>query len=122
MIRRPPRSTLFPYTTLSRSSGRDALAAFVIAYEAAARLTKVIDAKRAEQRGPTYRGWWHVGLIAPVAAALACCRLKGATVEQTARAIGIATASSAGLRRRLGTMTKALHSGNGGRGGMEAAL
>jgi 2-methylcitrate dehydratase PrpD len=105
-----------------RLSGRDALAAFVIAYEAAARLTKVIDAKRAEQRGPTYRGWWHVGLIAPVAAALAACRLKGANVGETARAIGIATASSAGFRRSMGTMTKALHSGNGARGGMEAAM
>ena len=40
-----------------RLSGRDALAAFVVAYEAAARLTQVIDAKRAEHRGPTYRGW-----------------------------------------------------------------
>jgi 2-methylcitrate dehydratase PrpD len=105
-----------------RLSGRDALAAFVVAYEAAARLTKVIDAKRAEQRGPTYRGWWHVGLIAPVAAALAACRLKGANVGETARAIGIATASSAGFRRSMGTMTKALHSGNGARGGMEAAM
>src|SRR3712207_7415581 len=27
MIRRPPRSTLFPYTTLFRSAGSDALAA-----------------------------------------------------------------------------------------------
>src|SRR2546426_8439369 len=29
MIRRPPRSTLFPYTTLFRSQGRDPLADFV---------------------------------------------------------------------------------------------
>src|SRR3712207_7801447 len=28
MIRRPPRSTLFPYTTLFRSSGRNGAAAF----------------------------------------------------------------------------------------------
>ena len=103
-------------------SGRDALAAFIVAYEAAARLTKVIDAKRAEHQGPTYRGWWHVGLIGPVAAALAACRLKGADVEQAARAIGIATASSAGFRRSMGTMTKALHSGNAARAGIEAAL
>ena len=42
-------------------SGRDALAAFVVAYEAGARLTKAIDAKRAEHQGPTYRGWWQSG-------------------------------------------------------------
>jgi 2-methylcitrate dehydratase PrpD len=105
-----------------KRSGRDALAAFIVAYEAAARLTKVIDAKRAQHEGPTYRGWWHVGLIGPIAAALAACRLKGADVEQTARAIGIATASSAGFRRNMGTMTKALHSGNAARGGIEAAM
>jgi len=102
-------------------SGRDALAAFIVAYEAAARLTKVIDAKRAEHQGATYRGWWHVGLIGPIAAALAACRLKGADQEQTARAIGIATASSAGFRRNMGTMAKALHSGNAARAGIEAA-
>lgn len=106
----------------ARLSGRDTLAAFIVAYEAAARLTKVIDAKRAEHQGPTYRGWWHVGLIGPVAAALAACRLKGADAEQTARAIGIATASSGGFRRSMGTMTKALHSGNAARGGIEAAM
>jgi 2-methylcitrate dehydratase PrpD len=105
-----------------RLSGRDTLAAFVVAYEGAARLTKVIDAKRAQHQGPTYRGWWHVGLIGPVAAAMAACRLKGADVDQTARAIGIATASSAGFRRSMGTMTKALHSGNAARGGIEAAM
>src|SRR3712207_8364483 len=29
MIRRPPRSTLFPYTTLFRSAGRDVVEAFM---------------------------------------------------------------------------------------------
>ena len=104
------------------SSGADVLATFVIAYEAATRLTKVIDAKRAQHEGPTYRGWWHVGLIGPVAAAFAACRLMGASVAQTRMAIGIATASSAGFRRSMGTMTKALHSGNAARGGIEAAM
>src|SRR5204862_5689106 len=80
------------------------------------------DARRAEHQGPTYRGWWHVGLIGLIAAALAACRLKGADTDETARAIGIATASSAGFRRSMGTMTKALHSGNAARGGIEAAM
>jgi 2-methylcitrate dehydratase PrpD len=104
------------------NSGRDVLAAFIVAYEVAARLTKVIDAKRADHQGPTYRGWWHVGLIGPIAATLAACRLMSANAEQAARAIGIATASSAGFRRSMGTMTKALHSGNAARGGIEAAM
>jgi 2-methylcitrate dehydratase PrpD len=61
-------------------------------------------------------------LIAPIAATFAACRLKGASEEQTRRAIGIATASSAGFRSSMGTMTKSLHSGNGARGGIEAAM
>ena len=104
------------------SSGQDVLSAFVLAYEAAARLTKVIDAKREQHEGPTYRGWWHVGLIGPVAATLGVCRLMGASVDQTRNAVGIATASSAGFRRSMGTMTKSLHSGNAARGGIEAAM
>jgi len=105
-----------------RHSVRDSLAAFVLAYEAAARLTKVIDGKRDQEAGPTYRGWWHVGLVGPIAAALAACRRKGADAGTTARAIGIATASSAGFRASMGTMTKALHSGNAARAGIEAAM
>src|SRR5690349_14564460 len=56
-------------------SGRTVLEAFVIAYEASARLTQAIDAGRRQGRGPTARGWWHVGLVGPIAAALAVCRL-----------------------------------------------
>jgi 2-methylcitrate dehydratase PrpD len=105
-----------------RHSGRDALAAFVLAYEAAARLTKVVDGKRDEEQGATYRGWWHVGLIGPIAAALAACRLNRADADTAAHAIAIATASSAGFRASMGTMTKALHSGNAARAGIEAAM
>src|SRR5262249_6645248 len=90
--------------------------------EAGWRLTKVIDVKRAEHQGATYRGWWHVGLIGPIAAALAACRLKGADWEQTARAIGIATASSGGFRRNMGTMARASPSGNGAPAGIAAAM
>ncbi len=35
----------------------------------------MIDVKRRQQGGPTHRGWWHVGLIGPIAATLAACRL-----------------------------------------------
>jgi 2-methylcitrate dehydratase PrpD len=101
-------------------SGAEVTTAFILAHEAAAALTRVIDATRKEKRGPTYRGWWHVGLIGPIAAALAICRLRRATREETRSAIGIATASSAGFRRNMGTMTKALHSGNAARAGIEA--
>jgi 2-methylcitrate dehydratase PrpD len=103
-------------------SGGDLLDTFIVVYEAAARLTQVIDAKRRQQRGPTHRGWWHVGLIGPIAAAMAICRLLKLDRHQTATAIGIASCSSGGFRRNMGTMAKALHSGNAARAGIEAAM
>lgn len=103
-------------------SGRQMLDAFILANEAAARLTQVIDGKRREMRGPTHRGWWHVGLVGPIAAAMTASRLIGLDSRQTATAIGIASCSSGGFRRNMGTMAKALHSGNAARAGIEAAM
>ena len=105
-----------------RLPGKAALDAFILAYEAGARLTQAIDAKRRQQRGPTHRGWWHVGLVGPIAAAMATCRLLRLDRQETATAIGIATCSSGGLRRNMGTMAKALHSGLAARAGVEAAM
>ena len=103
-------------------SGKAMLDAFILAYEAGARLTQAIDSRRRQGGGPTRRGWWHVGLIGPIAAAMAACRLLGLDPHQTATAIGIATCSSGGFRRNMGTMAKALHSGNAARAGIEAAM
>src|SRR5256885_7024433 len=47
MIRRPPRSTLFPYTTLFRSTVRGGLPA------AAARATRAVESIPAERNAPT---------------------------------------------------------------------
>ena len=103
-----------------KRSGKDALIAFIVAYEAAHKLTKVIEGRRSEHKSPTHRGWWHVGLMAPIGAAMAAARLLGFDSHKTATAIGIATVGSAGFRRNMGTMAKALHSGNGARFGIEA--
>jgi 2-methylcitrate dehydratase PrpD len=105
-----------------RLSGRHVLEAFILGYEAGARLTQVIDAGRSHGHGPTQRGWWHVGLIGPIAAALTVCRLLKLDRRQTTMAIGIASCGSGGFRRNMGTMAKALHSGNAARFGIEAAL
>jgi 2-methylcitrate dehydratase PrpD len=103
-------------------SGKEMLDAFNVAYEAGARLTQAVDFRRRQGGGPTHRGWWHVGLIGPIAAAMAACRLLGLDAHQTATAIGIASCSSGGFRRNMGTMAKALHSGNAARAGVEAAM
>ena len=107
-------------------SGQDVLTAFILAFEAIARLTNVIEAKRKSSGGggpsPTRRGWWHVGLTGPIGAALTASRLLGQDMAHMATAVGIATCSSGGFRRNMGTMAKALHSGNAARAGIDAAL
>ncbi|MDX1485391.1 MAG: MmgE/PrpD family protein [Alphaproteobacteria bacterium] len=103
-------------------SGAEALTAFILAFEASNKLTKVIESRRRSGgSSPTRRGWWHVGLVGPVGAALAASRLMGLDPRQTAVALGIATASSAGFRRNMGTMSKALSSGNAAAAGIDAA-
>lgn len=103
-------------------SGNDVLTAFILAYEASNKLTKVIESKRRSGgSSPTKRGWWHVGLVGPIATALAASRLMGFDKQQMAAAVGISTASSAGFRRNMGTMSKALSSGNSAAAGIDAA-
>ncbi|MEU4481123.1 MmgE/PrpD family protein [Micromonospora sp. NPDC023966] len=104
------------------SSGADLLTAYVVGRECGYRLSSVIEAKRKQKQGPTYRGWYRVGVVGPVAAAVAASRMLGLDPERTRHAIGIASSSSAGLRRNLGTMTKALHAGNGASAGVTAAM
>src|SRR2546430_16460127 len=54
MIRRPPRSTLFPYTTLSRSLGSDGPLAdpLVAVYAGARRALGVVEMQALEQLEP----------------------------------------------------------------------
>jgi 2-methylcitrate dehydratase PrpD len=63
-----------------------------------------------------------VGLVGPIAAAMTASRLLGLDPQRTATAMGIASCSAGGFRRNMGTMAKALHSGNAARAGIEAAL
>src|SRR2546427_7778299 len=60
MIRRPPRSTLFPYTTLFRSklqcdNGREFPLDFVLAVEAAGIRHRYIRPRRPQQNGKVER-------------------------------------------------------------------
>jgi 2-methylcitrate dehydratase PrpD len=96
-------------------SGRDLLAGVILGYEVGLQITRALG------RGPTNRGWWHPKLVGPLAAAVSTGRLIGLDHRQMAMAIGIATASSGGFRRNMGTMAQAYHSGLAARDGMEAA-
>lgn len=103
-------------------SGQDLLDAFAIGFEAGTRFAECFDGARTRQGGPTYRGWWHVGLTGPLAATMAAARLLGLDRKKIAIAIGIASCSCGGFRRNMGTMAKSLHSGNAARAGIEGAL
>jgi 2-methylcitrate dehydratase PrpD len=103
-------------------SGAEVLEAYVVGREVGARLGAVIEAKRRLKQGPTFRGWYRVGVVGPVAAAVSAGKLLGLDARQLAHAIGIAATSSAGLRRNQGTMAKALHAGNAARAGVDAAM
>lgn len=96
-------------------SGAALLDSIIIAYEAGDKITRTIG------RGPTDRGWWHVGFVGPIAATIAAGRLLQIDRQTMMQAIGIATCSSAGLRANMGTMSQAYHSGLAARAGLEAA-
>src|SRR2546422_4634099 len=55
MIRRPPRSTLFPYTTLFRSTLRIALTSVVVALTVVFALGPLVQAQQPPQSPPTWQ-------------------------------------------------------------------
>jgi len=104
------------------AKGLSVLEAYVIGREVGAKLTDVIDAQRSKGIGPTHRGWWHVGIVGPIAAAMTAGKLLKLNVDELNRAVGIASCRSGGFRQNMGTMAKALHSGSAAREGILAAM
>jgi 2-methylcitrate dehydratase PrpD len=104
------------------AAGRRVLEAYVIGREVGMRLTEAVEARRRQQGGPTFRGWYRVGVVGPIAAAVTAAKLLDLDAAGVATAIGIAASSAGGLRRNQGTMAKALHAGNAAMDGVQAAL
>jgi len=104
------------------AKGLTVLEAYVIGREVGAKLTDVIDAQRSKGVGPTHRGWWHVGIVGPIASAMTAGKLLELNVDELNRAVGIASCRSGGFRQNMGTMAKALHSGSAAREGILAAM
>ena len=107
---------------MQHASGGRMLEAYIIGREVGMRLTEAVEARRKEHGGPTFRGWYRVGVVGPIAAAATAARLLNLDSGAIATAIGIAASSAGGLRRNQGTMTKALHAGNAAMDGVQAAL
>ena len=105
----------------SRLSGAKILQAYILGREVCSRLDAAFDAGREKLTGPTYRGWHHTGTNGSLGAAAAAAVVVGLNLEQMKTAFGIAANGACGLRANMGTMAKALVSGNAARNGVMAA-
>jgi len=105
----------------AHASGEKLLQAFILGREVCFRLDAAFDAGREKLRGPTYRGWHHTGTNGSLGAAAAAAVVLGLEPEQVKTAFGIAANGASGLRANMGTMSKALVSGNAARNGVMAA-
>jgi 2-methylcitrate dehydratase PrpD len=103
-------------------SGAKILQAYVLGREVCSRLDAAFDAGREKLTGPTYRGWHHTGTNGSLGAAAAAAVVLGLDLEQMKTAFGIAANGACGLRANMGTMAKALVSGNAARNGVMAAM
>jgi 2-methylcitrate dehydratase PrpD len=92
------------------------LTAFVAGYETACRAGVALG------REPYLRGYHSTATVGVLGAAAACARLLELPARDTARALGIAASSAAGLKANFATMTKSLHAGRACAEGLLAAL
>lgn len=104
-----------------RVSGAKLLQAFILGREVCFRLDAAFDAGREKLRGPTYRGWHHTGTNGSLGAAASAGVVLGLDTEQIRTAFGIAANGASGLRADMGSMSKALVSGNAAHNGVFAA-
>ena len=102
-------------------SGAKILKAYVLGREVCSRLDGAFDAGREKFTGPTYRGWHHTGTNGSLGAAASAAVVQDLDLEQIKTAFGIAANGACGLRANMGTMAKALVSGNAARNGVMAA-
>ncbi|MEB2844247.1 MmgE/PrpD family protein [Endobacterium cereale] len=91
------------------------VASHVVGLEAMARLGLSLGSKHYEN------GFHATATLGPIGVAAAICHLTGASVEETAVALGIAATQASGLRLQFGYDTKPYHAGMAARSGLLAA-
>jgi aconitate decarboxylase len=81
------------------------------------------DARVHENFFPFQKQGFHPpGTVGVMGSALAASMWLGLTPEQACMALGMAASRAGGIAGNIGTMTKAAHSGNAARAGVECAL
>ena len=100
------------------ADGGELLAAIVVGTEAVARIGMAADGG-----GFHARGFHPTGVCGVFGATLASCRLRGADVDETVRALGLAGSMGSGIFEYLadGSPTKPLHAGWAAHAGLLAA-
>ncbi|MEM8786847.1 MAG: MmgE/PrpD family protein [Pseudomonadota bacterium] len=96
-------------------SGAAVIDALVTGTEVACMLGEILGADHYE------RGFHTTATVGTVAAAAGVCRMLGADVEATSRALSLAATQASGLRAMFGTMAKPLHAGLAAERGVMAA-
>lgn len=91
------------------------ISAYVVGLEAMARLGLSLGAKHYEN------GFHATATLGPIGAAAAIAHLTGASVEETAIALGLAATQASGLRLQFGYDAKPYHAGMAARSGLLAA-
>jgi aconitate decarboxylase len=100
----------------SGQTGRECVTALAVAFEVQARL------RRASTGLHTGRGFHKPGTTGLMGAVAAAVKLLGLDAEKALMAFGIAGSRLGSLSLNTGTMTKATHSGNAARMGLESAI
>lgn len=114
----PVVPALLALTETRTITGRQLLTAIALGFEVQGRFRKaMVDAGF-----PHLYGFHPPGVVGVLGSAAASARLLGLDVEQTAMAISMACSRASGVMVNTGSMTKASHSGNAARLGLECAL
>ena len=96
------------------SSGEDVALAYATGFEVCVRLCRLLNPAH------YYRGWHSMGTVNVLGVAAAAGRLVGLDPDGVRNAVGIAAASSAGIRKNFGTNVKPLHAGQAAFHGVQA--
>ncbi|MDH3241697.1 MAG: MmgE/PrpD family protein [Alphaproteobacteria bacterium] len=102
-------------------SGARVLEGFIVGRE----LRNCLDAifvSRGSGIGPGAKGWHSNGILGPLAAAGAACRVLDLDIDETLAALGLAAGSCGALTRDGGTMAKPYRCGHAAATGVTAAL
>ncbi|MBD8553924.1 MmgE/PrpD family protein [Rhizobium sp. CFBP 8762] len=96
-------------------SAEEFIAAYVVGLEAMARLGLSLGSRHYEN------GFHATATLGPIGVVAAISHLTGASVENTATALGLAATQAAGLRLQFGFDAKPYHAGMAARSGLLAA-